>query len=174
VPLNAPFRTDPGITSTYDFSVKTSEAYSLDLGFRDIPPVPEFTGVSTSAIPCDLTLKVSHDGKPIQSEHLDELRQSYYANGICYWRLAILQLPSSGKYRLEIENKSDLTWLAHAAPAVKMDIGPRFYVSSIYNRLLGFIIGIPIALLGLLFFILGIRSPKPIVPPQGVETAHLP
>jgi hypothetical protein len=163
VPLRSPFRTDPGAVFRQDFTVRTAEAYSLDLGCRDVAPLDyslsDFlsSGPSQPRIPCNISVRLSRRGTMIQSEHLDALRPASYCNGTGYWHLAYVRLPSAGQYTLEITNRSDLSSLDSTGPVVTMDIGGPFYENAIYSKLLGLIIGAPIGLLGVVLFFVGLK-----------------
>jgi hypothetical protein len=167
VPVRSPFRTDPGAVFHQDFTVRTAEAYSLDLGCRDVAPLDyslsDFlsSGPSQPRLPCDISVRLSRGGTVIQSEHLEALRPASYCNGIGYWHLAYVRLPSAGQYTLEIRNRSDLTWLEGTGPMVRMDIGGPFYENAIYSKLFGLIVGAPIGLLGVVLFFLELKRAAP-------------
>jgi len=170
VPLRSPFRTEPGTIFRQDFTVRTAEGYSLDLGCRDVAPLnyslSDFlsSGPSEPRIPCDISVGLSRRGTVIQSEHLDTLRPASYCNGTGYWHLAYVRIPSAGQYTLEITNRSDLTSLAGTGPVVRMDIGGPFYENAIFSKLFGLIIGAPIGLLGVVLFLLGLKRANPAEP----------
>ena len=170
VPLSSSFPTEPGAVFSEDFSVRTAERYSLDLGCRDVAPLdyslPDFlsSGPSQPRLPCDISIRLSRQGTVIQSEHLDALRPASYCNGTGYWHLAYVHLPSAGQYTLEITNRSDLSSLKETGPVVRMDIGGAFYENAIYSRLFGLILGAPIGLLGIVLFCLGLKRANPAEP----------
>ena len=176
VPLREPFHVEAGAVFKHDFAVRTSESYSLTLGCGDVAPLnyslPDFVGGGSNSprILCDIALRLSRGQEVIHSEHLDVLRPASFCNGTGYWHLAYVHLPSAGRYTLEITNRSDLTSIAPTGPVVDMDIGGVFYVNAIYSKLFGAVIGVPLGLLGIVLFVLGLRrasSAEPCVPPNG-------
>jgi hypothetical protein len=182
VPLNTPFRTEPGALFRQDFTARTAETHSLDLGCRDVAPLDyslsDFlsSGPSQPRIPCDISIQLSRQGAVIQSEHLDALRPASFCDGTGYWHLAYVHLPAAGQYTLEITNRSDLTCLAQTGPVVKMDIGGMFYENAIFSKLFGLIVGAPIGLLGVVLFFLGLRRADPAEPsaaPNGGPATRL-
>ncbi|MBI1177767.1 hypothetical protein GC207_10050 [bacterium] len=157
VPLRSPFLTDSGAAFRQDFTVRTAQAYSLDLGCRDVAPLDH----SQPRIPCDISVRLLKRGAVIQSEHLDVLRPESHSNGTGYWHLAYVHLPSAGQYALEITNRSNLSSLDGTGTVVRMDIGGAFYETALYSKLFGLIIGAPIGSVGFVLFFIGLKRADP-------------
>jgi hypothetical protein len=159
VPVHSSFPLNAGSVFTEEFKVRTAEKYSLNLGWRPVPL--EFLttlGSASNLIPCDMTVQLWLHHELIQSNSLRQLRPSSYCNGTGFWHLAYFELPSAGRYTLEIANKGGLNEVHAVAPAVTMDVGGFFYENAIFSKLFGWLVGGPILLIGIALFAVGRRS----------------
>ena len=162
-PLTAPLPLTAGSMLDQTFTTRTATNYSLFVVTRAIGPLKDSEPHSNSngwdaghpsSLPADLHVRISRAGHEIISRDFGALHlASYSSNHKLEWLIDRVSIPSAGRYRIELLNRTDLGDLKETEPILvlrrnTLEVKDRCIQSSI-----ALVIGLPIFLLGLIGYV---------------------
>ncbi|MHA3772954.1 hypothetical protein ACXR0O_15575 [Verrucomicrobiota bacterium sgz303538] len=156
MPLATPFPIAAGSTLDRTFTVRSSENYRVYVRTRAVGPLENaWDSGREKSLPAQLHLRISRADREIISRDFDSLALATYTPGTkrlgdeeLEWAITSVDLPTTGRYRIELVNATDLGYLSVTQPTLLLRL--LYMKDRAGESLIGLIVGLPIFLFGLL------------------------
>jgi hypothetical protein len=160
IPLSTALPLSKGASLRVQFTVRGSQKYEILLRCAEVGEFREkWTNFLNSkvhpAIPCQIGLGVSRDGREVHSVHLTSLEPAMSSRDEVFWSLGPLASLSSGRQELQLTNGTDLTYLSSTQPTVLIQVTGMFMENWIFTEFLGRLAGGALCICGIAVFIVG-------------------
>lgn len=158
MPLATPFPIAAGSTLDRTFTVRSSEHYLVYVRTRAVGPLDNaWDSGREKSLPAQLHLRISRADREIISRDFDSLKLATYTPGTkrlgdeeLEWAITSVDLPTAGRYRIELVNATDLGDLSVTQPTLLLRLHALYLKDRAGESMIGLIVGLPIFLLGFL------------------------
>ena len=160
--VSEPLPLGAGASLKRSFVAPARERYFADVVCDSVGPFTNTWKSNSAQFPCDIALRISHDGEIIHSERVSTLPLGIVHSGATKitWQLAAIDLPSRGRYDLELSNATDLAQIQITQPQLELKVRSVVHKDRLIFRDIGLACGTPVFLIGLGVFFSGGRKKR--------------